>query len=218
MSAVFEEQGHLVYKTSRNCQNDHMTIQFDLTKSINPIIWDKINMSDVLILNATKTLDEHEDTWNTTLDTFDYSLLIDRINTNVVGYVNFVKQLLHFRQKSDLSKVLTIIYVDANESKCIGKMSDGKHLELNIAKAAVKQIFYTNANNFTKLNMNVMCYDPGWMSYHGVSIEKKRSNSKCLIPPNIVALGVLWVIGQSHQQIQDVTVYQFIDHINGIVN
>jgi hypothetical protein len=158
-------------------------------------------------------LDNDESVWNTTLDKFNVSLLMDRINTNVLGYVQFIRELLEHRRITGQMRQLQIVYVDANESKYEGKMIDGKHLELNIAKASVKQIFYTNANLFKKLNMAIICYDPGWLSYHGVSIEKKRSKSKHLISPEITSLGLLWNIEKKYNNIIDCSVYDYINDI-----
>ena len=85
--------------------------------------------------------------------------------------------------------------MDANESKFSGKLSDGKHLELNMAKTATKQIFYTNANLLASLGILTVCYDPGWLSYHGISVDKIESKSKYLIPPSVSALCLLNSIG-----------------------
>lgn len=77
-----------------------------------------------------------------------------------------------------------------------GKLSDGKHLELNMAKTATKQIFYTNANLLASLGVLTMCYDPMWLSWHGISINKIESKSKYLISPDISALCLLYKLGQ----------------------
>lgn len=183
--------------------------------------------SDIVIMNATKTLDGDESVWNTTLSTFDTELLDDRIETNVYGYAKLLDQICKYRiaqlENNMELKRIVIVYTDANESKFTGKMVDCKHLELNIAKAGVKQIFYTNAYLFAKLNMLVMCYDPGWLSYHGISIEKKKARSPTLIPPNISANGIIFFANKmllefeqcmkQKQVIVDYSVYDYIKHI-----
>ena len=89
-----------------------------------------------------------------------------------------------------------MVFMDANESKFEGKLSDGKHLELNMAKTATKQIFYTNANLLASLGVLTVCYDVGWLSYHGISVDKIESKSKYLIPPDIASLCLLYKLGQ----------------------
>jgi hypothetical protein len=64
-------------------------------------------------------------------------------------------------------------------------LQDGKHLELNLAKTAFKQIFYTNATILGSLGIITVFYDPGWLSYHGISVDKIASKSKSLIPPDL---------------------------------
>ena len=88
-----------------------------------------------------------------------------------------------------------MVFMDANESRFAGKLSDGKHLELNLAKTATKQIFYTNANLLCSLGILPICYDIGWTSYHGIPVDKIESKSERLIPPKIGALCLLNFIG-----------------------
>lgn len=217
MTECYQKMGCNVYKTSRTESINEKVEAFVLGQPISDDLFDCIDNSSVLILNATKTLDGDENVWNTTINTFDLSLLMDRIHTNVCGYVQFIKELfIHRINKSKLNQLspLTVVYVDANESKYQNKMKDGKHLELNIAKSAVKQIFYTNANIFTKLSMNVFCYDPGWMSYHGVSLEKKRANSERLISPRLASVGLMWYIEHVPNGICDVSVYDYMSQVS----
>jgi NAD(P)-dependent dehydrogenase (short-subunit alcohol dehydrogenase family) len=239
VSSEFLEHGCMVRATGRNAgrseaidalykelgRNDSATnpygeFAYDLTKpGVPPTLLDHIaTKTDILVLNATKTLDEDESVWNTTLGTFNKSLVLDRITVNLFGYVEFLNHVLRARWAAGTTKPMVVVYVDANESKFDGKMVDGKHLELNVAKAAVKQVFYTNAKLFTKLNMAVLCYDPGWLSLHGVSIEKKRAHSSRLIPPTIAARGIIklaaGVLSRSadvvDEPIHDCSVYEFI--------
>ena len=188
-------------------------------------LMDKMMNSNVIVMNATKTLDGDEDIWNTTLSTFNIKLLNDRIDTNVCGYAKLLNQICQYRLKqletdNNLNKIV-IIYSDANESKFDNKMVDCKHLELNIAKAGVKQIFYTNAYLFAKLNMTVICYDPGWLSYHGISIEKKEALSPTLIPPIISAKGLIFFANKTLHEFDNlvkskkvITDYSVYDYIN----
>lgn len=221
---VFESRNVDVTRTSR-FPNKENELEFVLGLDASSKLMDKINTSDILIMNATKTLDGDEVIWNHYLDDFDQSLLFDRVDTNVCGYVKFLDQIcqyrIHLLHNNHKLNNLVIVYTDANESKFDGKMTDCKHLELNIAKAGVKQIFYTNSSLFAKLNIITICYDPGWLSYHGISIEKKRAKSSDLIPPNISALGILSIVMYFHHEFQnliewkkiifDYDVYKFIN-------
>jgi NAD(P)-dependent dehydrogenase (short-subunit alcohol dehydrogenase family) len=187
---TFKSYGNTVVATSRNPTGDNK--KFVLGESLSNDLLECIDNADILVLNATKTLESDEKVWNTTLMSFNKDLLLDRINTNVLGYVKFMQDLCQHKLKNlGHLRQQTLIYVDANESKFEGKMVDGKHLELNIAKCGVKQIFYTFANVITKLGMSLVCYDPGWLSYHGISIEKKKSKSQLLILPIISAMGLM---------------------------
>lgn len=213
-----------VTRTSR-FPNSESDMKFILGTDISCELMEKINSTQILVMNATKTLDNNESVWNHYIDDFDISLLYDRIDTNVCSYVKFIKQLCEYRiqlieSEKSLNK-LVLIYTDANESKFEGKMCDCKHLELNIAKSGVKQIFYTNAPLLAKLNIIVVCYDPGWLSYHGISIEKKRAKSVDLIPPVISSLGILDIATTTYNNFEklllsksvifDHDVYKFIN-------
>lgn len=193
IAGVCDSYGFDVITTSRKQTGDNLVFQLELGAT-QEVIKASIS-SDILVMNATKTLDNDETIWNTRLNTFDEKLLYDRIDINVCGYVRLLRQICQSRIKymeegNELRKQI-IIYVDANESRCEGKMVDCKHLELNIAKSGVKQIFYTNSILFSKLNMIVVCYDPGWLSFHGISIEEKKAKSSSLIIPNISAKGIV---------------------------
>lgn len=223
---VFASHDVDIFRTSRFPHKEN-EIEFVLGLDASSGLIDKINSSDILIMNATKTLDGDEAIWNQYIDDFDQPLLFDRIDTNVCGYVKFLDQLCQSRiqklQNNNKLNNLIIIYTDANESKFDRKMTDCKHLELNVAKAGVKQIFYTNSSLFAKLNIITVCYDPGWLSYHGISIEKKRAKSNDLIPPNISALGILsissYVLEKFEELIMckniifDYDVYKFINSV-----
>lgn len=190
---TFASMNSNIFRTTRFPINNE--IKFTLGNDMSEELYDKINTSQFLILNATKTLDNDESVWNNYLSDFDVTLLYDRIDTNVCGYAKLLNQICSHRIKllseNKILNKLVIVYTDANESKYDGKMKDCKHVELNIAKSGVKQIFYTNATLFAKLNMITVCYDPGWLSYHGISIEKKKSKSINLIPPNVSAYGII---------------------------
>jgi hypothetical protein len=175
-----------VFATGTNPDETPNTTKFQFNKPVNQKLQDFIIQSDICILNATKTLDNVESVWNTTLRTFDKNLLMDRVETNVCGYAEFIRELVKIKIKN--TKPLTIVWIDANESKTKGKMTDGKHVELNVAKASVKQLLYTFADIFLKLGIKIILYDPGWMSYHGIELEKQKKDK--LISPEIAIYGL----------------------------
>lgn len=191
-----------LYVTTRNVpQNDNLNIlEYNLGKTISNELMNHMLSSDIIILNAYSTLENDESIWTTTLDTFDERLAIDKFMTNTIGYAKFLREFVAKRKEyikeNNLNNNIFMVFMDANESKFEGKLSDGKHLELNLAKTATKQIFYTNANLLASLGVLPLCYDPGWLSYHGISVDKIESKSKYLIPPNISALCLLYYVGQ----------------------
>lgn len=194
---TYEPVCRSVTRTSREVTSNPNLFQFSLGHEISVELMTRLMSSDVIVMNATKTLDNDERVWNTTLPTFNKDLLYDRIETNVCGYVKLITTICQYRiTKLDDGhplKKLVIVYTDANESKFDGKMVDCRHLEINVAKAGVKQIFYTNSYLFAKLNMLVVCYDPGWLSFHGISIEQKKAKSPKLIPPVISSKGIIYI-------------------------
>jgi len=181
--------------------------------------------SDIVILNAYSTLENDEKIWTTTIDTFNEKLALEKFMINSIGYAKFLKEFVAKRKEqintSNLTNNIQLVFMDANESKFEGKLSDGKHLELNMAKTATKQIFYTNANLLASLGVLTMCYDPGWLSYHGISVDKIESKSKYLIPPEISAVCLLYALGQvdfdkyieDKKMIYDCSVYEVIKEL-----
>jgi len=180
------------------------------------------------VLNAYSTLENDESIWTTTLDTFDEELAYDKFLVNTIGYVKFLKEFVKRRKEQirehNLTKDIQMIFMDANESKFKDKLMDGKHLELNLAKTATKQIFYTNANLLASIGVLVMCFDICWVSFHGISIDKIESKSKYLIPPRIAALCLLYSSGEinfdecidNKKMIFDSTSYEIIKEFSNI--
>jgi hypothetical protein len=225
VSHLFQAKHFITKRTSRYPDEKNTDeIEFQFGTRMSDLLLNEIDESDVIVFNATKTLDNDESVWNNYLSDFNASLLQDRVHTNIYGYVQLLQEILSHKSqriKNGLpNKPTVLFYVDANESKFDGKMIDGKHLELNIAKAGVKQIFYTNASYMAKLNMITVCYDPGWLSYHGIPIEQKKSKSQNLIPPWLSSLALIekslqelknFPISLRYKRwISDYDVYQFI--------
>lgn len=213
-----------VYVTSRNPNNNNRKeYQFSLNNPTSNELMDHLLTSDIIILNAYSTLENDEKIWLTTLDTFDEALALDKFRTNTFGYVRFLQEFIKKRKEqiknTGLKNDIKLVFMDANESKFINKLSDGKHLELNLAKTATKQIFYTNANLLASLGILTICYDPGWLSYHGISVDKIESKSQYLIPPKISVLGLLYDLG-THDVGKYISEKKFIFDcsIYGIIN
>jgi len=215
-----ELQNINVVRTSRN-PKDNTQYKFDLTDGIiSPELMKEIMDSDCVIFNAYQTLENEPSIWTTKIEDFDEELSLNRFKINCFGYVKIISQLIAHRKQyiktqhkitkqdkthesnnvkvmdanvSNLNNIqdIVLVFMDANESKYQGKLSDGKHLELNMAKSACKQIFYTNAQVLSSLGMITIAWDPCWMSYHGISMDKIESKSKFLIPPTIGADALL---------------------------
>ena len=182
---------------------------FEFNKEISEVLLELVCRADYIILNANKTLERDESAWNTTLETFDEHLALDRFITNGLGYVKLLKSIMARRKTLFPLREQKIIWIDANESKYGDKMIDGKHLELNMAKSAVKQIFYTNAKYFALLKMNVICYDPGWMSYHGIELERSRRNE--LLSPVLSAKAMFSLLNDSTMEdVVEISVYDIL--------
>jgi predicted hydrolase (HD superfamily) len=221
--------GNEVYVTSRNPNKKNQAYEYQLGKTISEELMEHLLTSDIIVLNAYSTLDNDEKIWTTTLDTFDEELALDKFKMNTIGYAKFLQQFVKERKeqirKYNLTNNITMVFMDANESKFAGKLSDGKHLELNLAKTATKQIFYTNANLLASLGILTVCYDPGWLSYHGISVDKIESKSKYLIPPSVSVMALLYHIGKinfddcisNKKVIYDSSVYEIVNEIKKFV-
>lgn len=217
-----------ILRTSRTPVNYDNYLRFSLeNKKMSPELIEQLMNSDVIVMNAYSTLENDEKIWTTTIETFDRKLLNLRFKINVIGYANFLQQFIKYKKiQSSLGKLhpCVLVYMDANETRMDGnKIFDNRHLELNICKTSVKQIFYTNASLLASLGVITLCYDVGWLSYHGVSVEKIRSKSQFLISPRISAIGLSYYISETYRNfeqylldgkyIYDANVYQYIDII-----
>lgn len=166
---------------------------------LDPELINKIVKADLIIFNSYQTLEGDQTIWNTSLDTFNAKLSEKRFKINCWGYVGLMKEILDERKKfiqCRLEFELVVqdqifVWIDANESRFDGKLSDGKHLELNMAKTACKQIFYTNSNIMAGLGILFLCYDCGWCSYHGISVDKIASKSTYLVNPKLTSKALI---------------------------
>jgi len=235
-----------VSRTSRNGGKDIDTFKFNLEDYLRllirkqdfdilelPELLDKnllsnIIQADLIIFNAYQTLEGDQQIWNTNLKTFNPKLSMDRFRINCWGYIGLLHHILEARKKfitdSHLNNEFNIhdqifVWIDANESRFEGKLLDGKHLELNMAKTACKQIFYTNANIMSGLGILFLCWDCGWCSFHGISVDKIASKSKYLVPPKLSTLGLIYYLSlidieklyEEKKYIHDMTFYKCID-------
>ncbi len=207
-----EAMGWKCYRTGREPSQEQLKsgkyFVFDLafSKPIDKNLIKVCVQADYIIFNAYQTLEGDQSAWTTTLDTFNLELARHRFEVNCFGYIRLLQQIKKARTKylsqGDFSDQI-FVFMDANESKFSTKLLDGKHLELNMAKTACKQIFYTNAKVFAGLGVLTLCYDPGWLSYHGISVEQIKSKSKFLIPPNLSAQALLLYLDQMGQTRMD---------------
>ena len=226
---ISNEFGNDVYVTSRNPENIPKSFKYVLGEPISNELMECMLTSDIIILNAYSTLDNDEKIWLTTIDTFDEKLALDKFAMNTIGYVRLLKEFIRKRKeqisKYNLCNNIQMVFMDANESQFEVKLMDGKHLELNLAKTATKQIFYTNANLLASLGIITICYNCGWLSWHAIPIERIASKSKILIPPESSVLCLLYLLGtidfdeyiNKKKFIFDKSIYQIIDDIHQII-
>jgi hypothetical protein len=210
-----------VMRTSRTINGSSDSLyNFDLQgETISNELREAMKKSNCIVFNAYQTLEDDHSIWNTTIDSFNEDLALKRFTINCFGYVRIIQQLIKLRKEMLKNKEqlndLVIVWMDANESKFNTKLMDGKHLELNMAKTACKQILYTNAQILANLGIITICYDPGWLSYHGISIDKIKSRSEFLISPKTSSLALLNYISnmdidkmyENKEFIKDVSVY-----------
>lgn len=167
--------------------------KFDLTTGkISNSLMDEILNADCVVFNAYQTLENDHSIWTTKIYDFNEELALERFKINCFGYIKILQQIIRKRKEfmtNPKNKVKDIVFVcmDANESLFEGKLMDGKHIELNMAKTAWKQIFYTNANILASLGIITIFFNPNWLSYHGFSVDQIASKSEFLIPPYMCA-------------------------------
>lgn len=196
---------------------------------LNPELINKIIKADLVIFNSYQTLEGDQSIWNTSLNTFDAKLSEKRFKINCWGYVGLIQEILNERKKFIQSRLefeyvgdQIFVWIDANESRFDGKLSDGKHLELNMAKTACKQIFYTNANVMAGLGILFLCYDCGWCSYHGISVDKIASKSTYLVNPKLTSNALIAYLStldidelyEEKKFIHDMTFYKCVENID----
>lgn len=218
------EQNIKISNNYRNCVN-----LINNKQIINSELMEKILEADLIIFNAYQTLEGDQTIWNTNLNTFDPELSEKRFKINCWGYVGLLQEILEARKLYISNKSINtyiqdqiFVWIDANESRFEGKLSDGKHLELNMAKTACKQIFYTNANIMAGLGILFLCYDCGWCSFHGISVDKIASKSKYLVSPKLSAQALISYISNididklynEKKYIHDMTFYKCVADIN----
>lgn len=194
-----------------------------------PELINKIIIADLVIFNSYQTLEGDQSIWNTNLNTFNAGLSEHRFKINCWGYVGLIHEILEEKKKFIKSRLKyepvkdqIFVWIDANESRFDGKLSDGKHLELNMAKTACKQIFYTNANVMAGLGILFLCYDCGWCSYHGISVDKIASKSSYLVPPKLTSKALIAYlveldIDKMYQEkkfIHDITFYKCVENLD----
>jgi hypothetical protein len=187
---------------------------FELGSNMCPELIAEVINSKLIIMNAYQTLEGDHKIWNNTIFNFDYDLAIQRFTVNCFGYVKLLKDIITIRTEMVKKGVkldkLILVFMDAAESKFEDKvLRDGKHLELNMAKCATKQIFYTCGDLLSMLNIDVICYDPGWLSFHGISVEKIESKSEFLIAPELSSRCLLnYCLGkEKRKEITDLSIY-----------
>ena len=193
-----------------------------------PELINKIVKADLVIFNSYQTLEGDQSIWNTTLNTFNAKLSEKRFKINCWGYVGLLQEILNERKKFVGTRLKfepigdqIFVWIDANESRFDGKLSDGKHLELNMAKTACKQIFYTNANVMAGLGILFLCYDCGWCSYHGISVDKIASKSTHLVDPKLTSKALVAYLStldidklyEEKKFIHDMTFYKCVENI-----
>ena len=84
----------------------------------------------------------------------------------------------------------------------------------------VKFCIYTNANIMAGLGIVFVCWDCGWCSFHGISVDKIASKSKYLVPPKLSAIALISYISQldidklyaDKKFIHDMTFYKCVDN------
>lgn len=194
----FRDSGIVCSATSRSGKK--ASIPFDLNEEPSYDLIGEMLDADVIVFNANQTLEGDESIWLNTLETFNEDLAKDRFITNSLGYARLLKYYIKIRKQSRRKQVF--VFVDANESFDFSKkLKDTRHIELNMAKAATKQVFVTNAPLFATLGIVTVAYNPGWMSYHGIDPAQKTELNSHLINPALSARGLLYAANSAFSNI-----------------
>ncbi len=202
--------------TSRQPNKHDAQIYYDLNEGPTNALLCAMLDADIIVLNACQTLEHDQKIWTSTIDNFDEELAMNRFVTNAVGYAKLFSNYIRWRRQ--VRKPQIIVFVDANESFYYDKILDGRHLEINMAKSAAKQVLCTNAGVLASCGALTLAYNPGWMSFHGQEVHNEEHSR--LVPPQISAQGLVMFALKTLPQIQshfirreymfDVSVYELI--------
>lgn len=202
--------------TSRRPNKHDAQIYYDLNEGPTNALLCAMLDADIIVLNACQTLEHDQKIWTNTIDNFDEELAMNRFVTNAIGYAKLFSNYIRWRRQ--VRKPQIIVFVDANESFYYDKILDGRHLEINMAKSAAKQVLCTNAGVLASCGALTLAYNPGWMSFHGQEVHNEEHSR--LVPPQISAQGLVMFALKTLPQIQshfirreymfDVSIYELI--------
>lgn len=210
--------------TSRRPNKHDAQIYYDLNEGPTNALLCAMLDADIIVLNACQTLEKDETIWTNIIDNFDEELAMNRFVTNAIGYAKLFSCYIRWRRQ--VRKPQIIVFVDANESFYYDKILDGRHLEINMAKSAAKQVLCTNAGVLASCGALTLAYNPGWMSFHGQEVQSvlphdsQIQDHSRLVPPQISAQGLVMFALKTLPQIQshfirreymfDVSIYELI--------
>lgn len=135
-------------------------IKFNLENNPSNEVLEKMLYSNIVILSATKLGNTNEVYYykNIIDHGIDKTLLLDRFNCNVLGYLNLLYKYMHYKIEKDINKNQLFVYID----NYISDYNDNTlHPEFNIVKAAQKRTIYQFTKPFNKININILIFNIG---------------------------------------------------------
>lgn len=181
-SSIVKELGDLNIPVTIASSSKKNAVRFVLGEVPSDEFISTILEHDTVIFNSYITISDDDNIWFHRLETFDWTLFAERVNTNLQTYVELLKKISHKISDSELKK-RRFIFIDAEESKYDNNINNGYHPELNMCKSAFKSMIATVREDFKRYNLSMSMYDPGWLNLHanGREILSKDLSARILL-------------------------------------
>ena len=170
---------------------DILYVRYDMTD--NPVdrsVVDAMLKADVVVFNAWRTAEENSKHWVHDASGFDEAEF-DKKAEVLKSFCRLLSELtLALIEKTkycDDQAFRKFVIIDADEAKTHpeNKIQSGKHYVCNIFKYGQTQMVHTLIEQFAALRVDVLFYDPNWVSSYALDLELKKLGKNELDAPDV---------------------------------
>ena len=146
--------------------------------------------ADVVVFNAWRTAEENSKHWVHDASGFDEAEF-DKKAEVLKSFCRLLSELtLALIEKTkycDDQAFRKFVIIDADEAKTHpeNKIQSGKHYVCNIFKYGQTQMVHTLIEQFAALRVDVLFYDPNWVSSYALDLELKKLGKNELDAPDV---------------------------------